>query len=561
MAADASSTSTAKNTAPSAPKVPKTVKLTVDGREFEASEGVPLLQAMLDAGLDIPHYCYHPKLSIDGSCRLCQVKIEGSPKLQISCNTQVRDGMIVHTADPEVALARRGVLELLLINHPLDCPICDKAGECWLQNYAMRFGSRHARTLEPRRKRQKRLDIGERMLLDQERCILCRRCVRFCREISKTGELAIFNLGDRSVLDVYDRRLDNDYSICTADVCPVGALESKDFHHRIRVWFLQETASVCPGCSNGCNIMVSEYRNRIWRLTPRRNDAVNDTWMCDHGRLDYKFVDAPERLRAPMVAQDGALVQAQWQEAIAQAAAAIAALKTRHGAGAMGAVVSPDLTNEENFRFGELMRAAGADKLAMAARRGAADDFLIKAEKAPNARGVRELGLVSGADDGLGELLRAAEAGELKGLYLCGQALLDPGSPLAALAPGRLEAILERLELLIVQTLRFDPRLGRATVVFPATTFAEKDGSFVNHAGRVQRIFKAIEAAPGWLDDGEVFTRLLDALDGRERRFDSREIWDALRDAHPRFAGISLESLGTTGAMLDGAGASGPDGR
>src|SRR5271167_4629314 len=181
MAADASSTKSSKANAP------KTAKLTVDGRAIESPEGTPLLQAMLDAGLDLPHYCYHPKLSIDGSCRLCQVKIEGMPKLQISCNTQVRDGMIVNTEDPEVALARRGVLEMLLLNHPLDCPICDKAGECWLQNYTMRFSSRFARTLEPRRKRAKRIDICERMLLDQERCILCRRCVRFCREISKTA--------------------------------------------------------------------------------------------------------------------------------------------------------------------------------------------------------------------------------------------------------------------------------------------------------------------------------------------------------------------------------------
>ncbi|MGH7913346.1 MAG: 2Fe-2S iron-sulfur cluster-binding protein [Candidatus Binataceae bacterium] len=526
--------------------VPKVVKLTVDGRAIESAEGTPLLQAMLNAGLDIPHYCYHPKLSIDGSCRLCQVKIEGMPKLQISCNTQVRDGMVVHTADPEVAMARRGVLEMLLLNHPLDCPICDKAGECWLQNYSMRFGSRHARTLEPRRKHQKRADIGERMLLDQERCILCRRCVRFCREISKTGELAIFNLGDHSVLDIYDRRLDNDYSICTADICPVGALESKDFHHRIRVWFLQETASVCPGCSNGCNIMVCESRNRIWRLIPRRNDAVNDTWMCDQGRLDYKFVDGPERLRAPMVAEHGALAQGPWQEALARAAAAIAALKARHGDGAIGAVVSPHLTNEENFRFGELMRALGMGKAAMAVRRGAADNFLIKAEKAPNARGVRELGLVSGADDGLGELLRSVEAGELKGLYLCGDDLFD------ALPSERLGAILGRLELLIVQTLRLDPRLGGATVVFPATTFAEKDGSFINHAGRVQRIFKAIETPPGWLSDGEVFTHLLNAIDGGERRFDPEAMWEPMRRTHPSFAGLSLEALGASGAMLDG---------
>jgi NADH-quinone oxidoreductase subunit G len=545
MAADASSTNAPKTAVPNAPK---TAKLTVDGRTIEAPEGTPLLQAMLDAGLDIPHYCYHPKLSIDGGCRLCQVKIEGMPKLQISCNTQVRNGMVVHTADPEVALARRGVLEMYLLNHPLDCPICDKAGECWLQNYAMRFGSRYARTLEPRRKEQKRIDIGARMLLDQERCILCRRCVRFCREISKTSELAVFNLGDHSVLDIYDRRLDNDYSICTADVCPVGALESKDFHHRIRVWFLQETASVCPGCANGCNIMVCEYRNRLWRLLPRRNDAVNDTWMCDYGRMEYKF-DTPDRLRAPMVAERGALTQTPWPQALERAAAALAAFKSRHGSAALGAIVSPHLTNEENFRFGELMSAAGAVKVAMAVRRGAADDFLIKAEKAPNARGVRELGLVSGADDGLGELLRAAEAGELKGLYICGDDLLD------ALAPERLDAILRRLDLLIVQTMRLDPRLASATVVLPTTAFAEKDGSFTNHAGRVQRIFKALETPRGWLSDGEVFTRLLDALDGGQRRFDPEAIWEPIRRTHPRFAGISLEALGASGVMLDGAGA------
>jgi len=546
MAADASSTKTPKTNAP------KTVKFTVDGRPIEAPEGTPLLQAMLDAALDIPHYCYHPKLSIDGSCRLCQVKIEGMPKLQISCNTQVRDGMVVHTADPEVALARRGVLEMLLLNHPLDCPICDKAGECWLQNYAMRFGSRHARTIDPRRKHQKRVDIGERMLLDQERCILCRRCVRFCREISKTGELVVFNLGDHSVLDVYDRRLDNNYSICTADICPVGALESKDFHHRLRVWFLQETASVCPGCSNGCNIMISEAHNRIWRLIPRRNDAVNDTWMCDQGRLDYKFVDAPERLRTPMIAQGGALAQAPWQTALAQAAAELSRLKASHGDGAIGAVISPHLTNEDNFCFGELLRAVGAGKAAMAVRRGFADDFLIKAEKAPNARGVRELGLVSGDDDGLGELLRAAEAGELKGLYLCGD---DLSHLLDAITPEHLERILGRLELLIVQTLKLDPRLGRATVVFPTTTFAEKDGSFTNHAGRVQRIFKAIETPPGWFSDGQVFTRLLNAIDGGERRFDPEAMWEPIGRSHPRFAGISLEALGASGAMLDEAGA------
>jgi NADH-quinone oxidoreductase subunit G len=412
----------------------------------------------------------------------------------------------------------------------------------------MRFSSRFARTLEPRRKREKRIDIGERMILDQERCILCRRCVRFCREISKTGELAVFNLGDRAVLDIHDgRRLDNDYSMNTADVCPVGALETKDFHHKIRVWFLEETASVCGGCANGCNIMVSSYRNRIWRLLPRRNDAVNDTWMCDAGRLDYKFVGDPDRRRAPMVAHDAALVEKEWEVALEQAALALTDFKQRLGGAALGAIVSPHLTNEENYRFGELLKSIGVSRVAMAVVLGKADDLLIKAEKAANARGVRALGLVRGADDGLEELLRAIETGEVKGLYICGSDLL------AVVARERLAALIPKLELLILQDLKIDPLFAGARIFFPATTFAEKEGTFTNHAGRVQRIQKAINPPTGWLDDGEIFTGLLNLLDAREEEFALPRIWAAMqRDGSP-FARLNFGELGPHGTLLESA--------
>jgi NADH-quinone oxidoreductase subunit G len=529
----------------------KTVTVTVDGRQLSAPEGMPLLQVLLDAGMDIPHYCYHPKLTIDGSCRLCQVRIEGIPKLQISCNTPVRDGMVVHVADPEVERTRQGVIEELLLNHPLDCPICDKAGECWLQNYSMRFGTRVGRTLEPRRKRGKRLDIGERMLLDQERCILCRRCVRFCREISKTGELAVFNHGDRSVLDIYDQRLDNNYSICTADICPVGALESKDFHHKIRVWFLEETASICPTCANGCNIMIGNHKNRIWRLTPRRNDAVNDTWMCDRGRLNYGFVAAPGRLRSPLAANGSGLRQTNWSSAIDQAGRALAEFRQSLGGKALGAIVSPHLTNEENFRFGQLLRVLGAERIAMAVRQGKADGFLIKAEKAANARGVRELGLVHGDDDGLEDLMRAIEAGEIKGLYVCCDDVLDAANP------DRIGRALSNLDLLIVHNLEARPQFERASVVFPTTTFAEKDGTFTNHAGRVQRIQMAIEPAPDWLSDGEIFSRLLSMLDASHPpTFDLSVVWKAIERECPRFVPLALEAIGPDGMPLAGESAS-----
>ena len=528
----------------------KTVNIQVDGRQVAATEGANLLQTLLDAAIDMPHYCYHPKLSIDGSCRMCQVRVEGVPKLQIACNMQVRDGMVVHTAEEAIASARRGALELLLINHPLDCPICDKAGECWLQNYAMRFGSHFSKTLDPRRKHGKRLDIGERMLLDQERCILCRRCVRFCREISKTGELQVFNMGDHSKLDIYDEgRLDNDYSICTADICPVGALESKDFHHKLRVWFLQETRSVCPSCSNGCNIAISEYRNRIWRLVPRLNDEVNSTWMCDAGRLNYEFVNSEERLREPMVARDDTLVSAEWDDAIAATANALQHFANTRGAQALGAVISPHLTNEENFRFGQVLRTLGVERVAMAVRRGKADDFLIKAEKAANGRGVRELGLVAGDDDGLEHLLKSIEDGTVKGLYLCGDDLLGVADQ------ARLARIFEKLELLIVQNLWLRPEFARAQVVLPSTTFAEKDGTFTNHAGRVQRIWKAIEPPPGWLSDGEIFTRLVNAFGSTHQHFDLAAIWQSIAAERPRFNQISFDRIGETGEPLAEVGA------
>jgi NADH-quinone oxidoreductase subunit G len=527
---------------------PKLAKITVDGRVIEATPGVPLLQAMLDAEIDVPHYCYHPKLTIDGSCRFCQVKIEGIPKLQISCNTQVRDGMVVHTQDPDVEVARRGVMELLLLNHPLDCPICDKAGECWLQNYSMRFGTKHARTLEPRRKRQKRVDIGARMLLDQERCILCRRCVRFCREVSKTHELGTFGIGDHTVLDLYPgRRLDNDYSMNTADICPVGALETKDFHHKIRVWFLEETGSICPGCANGCNLSVSAYKNRIWRLIPRRNDAVNDAWMCDEGRLSYKAVAAPDRARTPMVARNGRLVAAEWPEAVAAAAAAIADFKQTHGGVALGAVVSPHLTNEENFRFGQLLNALGVKQTALAVRHGKQDDFLIRAEKAANARGVRELGLAQGKDDGLEALLRECEAGAVRGLYVCGNDLLD------VVERERLSKIFASLELLIIQASRLDDLVTHAQAFIPATMFAEKDGSFTNHAGRVQRIQRALKLPDEWLNDGAVFTAILNHLESRHEEFALPQIWSAMeRDGTP-FSRIRFDELGAYGTPLDKA--------
>ncbi len=517
-------------------------KITVDGTVVEVPDGSMLLPALLDAGVQVPHYCFHPKLSIDGSCRMCMVRVEGMPKLTISCNTPVRDGMVVDTRGPEVAKARQGVLELLLLNHPLDCPICDQAGECYLQDYAFEYGTREARTQEPRRKQLKRVDIGPRVVLDQERCILCRRCVRFCREITETAELAVFNIGDRSCIDTFpDAPLTNDYSICTADICPVGALLSKDFHHKMRVWFLDETESVCPNCANGCNIKIGVSRRQIYRFLPRRNDAVNETWMCDHGRLGYRYVDEG-RVRAPLLGRGPAAAQATWDDALDAAARRLGELARADGGRALAAVVSPHLTNEELFVLRRLitggLRTAQHD---VAIPLGVADDFLIKAEKAANGRGARDLGLatVSGGVD-LAGIRAGIEAGTIRGLFVTGTDVWELWNEDAAL--------FERLATLIVVATNLHPLVTLADVVLPGLTFAEKDGTFTNAAGRVQRVRRALD--PGeQLSEGEIFLALGRRL-GMELppgAFDPAAVLHEIAASVPAYAAVTWNTVGSMG--------------
>jgi NADH-quinone oxidoreductase subunit G len=518
-------------------------KITVDGTVLDVPDDSMLLPALLDHGVQVPHYCYHPKLSIDGSCRMCLVKVEGLPKLTISCNTPVRDGMVVDTRGPEVAKARQGVLELLLVNHPLDCPICDQAGECYLQDYAFEYGTRTARTQEPRRKLLKRVDVGPRVVLDQERCILCRRCVRFCKEISETRELAVFNLGDRSVIDTFPGEpLANDYSINTADICPVGALLSKDFHHKMRVWFLDETDSVCPNCANGCNIKVGAARGSVYRFLPRRNDAVNETWMCDGGRLGYRYVNE-NRQRVPRLRRAGTLADASWGDALDEAARSLSDLTRRSGAGALAAVVSPHLTNEELFVLGQLIGGGlRIDQHDIAVRLGPSDDFLIKAEKAANGRGARDLRLAAapGRSD-LAAIRAGIDAGTIRGLFVTGTDLWELWGEAAA-------ELVRKLELLVIVTANIHPLADLAHVVLPGLTFAEKNGTFTNFAGHVQRIHRALD--PGTQpSDGEVFVQLGRRL-GMEMApglFEPRSVFAEITRQVPAYGALVWDALGPHG--------------
>jgi len=532
-------------------------RITVDGREYEVAEGRTILQALDDLGVlmngvDVPHYCWHPKLSIDGSCRLCQVEVEGFPKLQIACNTPVKDGMVVHTETERVRKAREGVMELLLVNHPLDCPICDQAGECKLQDYAFEYGVPHARTVEPRRALKKRYELGPTIVLDQERCILCRRCVRFCREVPGTSELAVFARGDYSVIDLFPGiELENDYSMNVADICPVGALTTKDFRFKIRVWFLQDVPGVCTGCANGCNLHAGVANNKVYRYVPRRNDAVNETWMCDEGRLSYKAIGAADRLTDVSIrGADGQLAPATRDQGIAAAAERLGAALEGRGASSIAALASPHATNEDLFVLRRLLRGLGAATAGAAVVEGRSDDLLIKAEKAANAAGARALGFGDA-----GPVLDAVRAGAVDALIVMGHDVLDP----AWLGD---EQALASVGSVILLDTHHSPLERVAHVVFPARHAAEKRGTLTNHAGRVQRVQPLVEPAHEAHAEGEILTRIGRALGlaGFEALFDARAVSKEMGQELPAFAGIDADAVGDQGLPLAGTG-SGADPR
>src|SRR6266542_2510866 len=295
-------------------------KVTIDGQEAQFEDSLTLIRAAERLGIEVPHYCWHPGLTIAGNCRMCLVEIEKVPKLQIACNTRVTDGMVVHTQNERVKRAQQSVLEFLLVNHPIDCPICDQAGECKLQDYYMDFDKKSSRfPVEEKVRKRKVVDLGPHVILDQERCILCLRCTRFLDEIPKTSELGVFERGDRAYIDLAPgKRLDNPYSGNVVDICPVGALTSKDFRFKARVWYLEKTESVCTRCATGCNIDIYHRHGQMYRFRPRSNPDVNQYWMCDEGRLWYKELQTESRLLRPFVRGESDFTAVTWEQALSR---------------------------------------------------------------------------------------------------------------------------------------------------------------------------------------------------------------------------------------------------
>ncbi len=489
----------------------KIVKYKLNGVEREAPEGQLVIDAAKDAGVEIPHYCYHPALGNPGNCRMCIVEVTGAPKPQVSCRTGVREGLEVKS-DSEVAKrAQASALELHLVNHPLDCPVCDQSGECGLQDYYMKIGQYSSEVREDKEHKNKRVEIGPHVMLDQERCILCTRCTRFVDNVTKTHELGVFGMGHTEKVDLTPgMTLDNAYSGNVVDICPVGALTDRDFRYKVRVWYLDKTDSICPGCSRGCNISVHTNTARPWhndgkrvaRLKPRMNMDVNGYWMCDDGRYGFGNLDTDRLGKVLRLAPQK--TELSWFDAAVEIAPLL-----KDGA---AVVASGMLSNEDWAAY----KALFVDELKIKShyftaapdQLGEEDALLRRKEKVPNLKGAESLGLISGSFDALAKDL---EAGKIKTLYVIERDLSKIWGDAAA-------GLLAKAKTSVLQGPNKYALGDSFTYRLPATAYVEEEGHFTNFEGKIGAYKKALapigDARPDW-DIFGLFQKALTA--GRTR--------------------------------------------
>ena len=514
----------------------ETVTLTIDGRQVTVPKGTTLLQAAERAGTRVPHYCYHPGLSAPAMCRLCLVELEKAPKLVPSCTTQAADGQVVNTQSERPLAMRRGVLEFYLQNHPLDCPICDQSGECKLQDYAHAEGRIRGRGREPKRVFG-RDDFGGDVVFYGDRCVMCTRCVRFMNEMEQDPRLTVVERGDRAIIDTFfeEGLAGTHYHGNIVDICPVGALLSKDFLFKQRAWDLDHTPSLCPGCSQGCNIELHTLDNLVQRLKPRVNLAVNGHWMCDYGRLDYEWINRADRVEVPLVRDGGETRAIEWREALT------ALLERLDGAGPVRVVVSPRLANEDLGAVRAFVDAMGGGEIVYRSRL-ARDEVPLKGfprlarrrDLAPNVDAARLLGMERvGGDDGSGGL--GPLAAHTGALLVVGDELTDQPPEFG-----------DRAELYAYFGQHPTEAASRAHFVLPITGFAEQEGSFTNHEHRVQRFWPALEppgvARPAWL----VLGALLAERTGEAAPTRAEAAFESIA----AFGGLTYERVGTGGALL-----------
>ncbi|GAC1436252.1 MAG: 2Fe-2S iron-sulfur cluster-binding protein [Thermoanaerobaculia bacterium] len=509
-------------------------KVTIDGIEVEVQDGINVIEAAKAADVHVPHFCYHPSLTVVGQCRMCLVEVEGMPKLQAGCSTPVKDGMKIHVYNDKVDKARKGQMEFLLINHPLDCPICDKAGECPLQDYSFNYGTVTSRYGEFKRTYpgMDRTAIGPHVVQNMNRCIHCTRCIRFTQEITGTSELAFFKRGAATEVGVFpDTPLDNWMSACVTDICPTGALTTREFRFENRVWNLDSTESICNGCDVGCNLFIGHRNGQIFRYRPRVNPDVNDHWLCDYGRFSYERYDT-DRVVVPKVrTDDDYLAISTWTEALD------GLQKVLTGAD-VAVIVSANMTNEEAFMAGRLFaRRLGAKILDVlvdpigAIRMKSRTEWLSGTQGAPNYRGVRAVIGDNSARTVDDLLVNGAEGIDV--LYICDAHFSERAKDPAVIAN------LRKARTLIVHSWdATHPLTEVADIVLPSTIHAEKEGTFTNLQGRVQRIHQAYAPKGQAVPDLEIFRRIGNKLfpdDEEFRTADAYELFETMRETVPMF--------------------------
>lgn len=523
------------------PEEQQQVTLTIDGRKVTVPRGTKLLTAALHAGIRIPYFCYHPGLSPEGNCRMCLVEIEGSRKLEPSCTMPVREGMTVHTDTEEVAEARRGVMEFLLLNHPLDCPWCDKAGECMLQDHSYDYGPGKARH-EVIKRTYPTKEFSDKLKMYMNRCIHCTRCVRFMKEVEGKEEFSLYQRGAYVDVGTYiEHNLSNDYQGCLADVCPVGALVTRPFLYRARVFDLEAQASVCSMCSAGCSVYVDRKRNRVARLRPRPNLEVNDWWMCDTGRFGFDWI-ATDRLDEPAREAEGGaegrMVAIGWEEALPTAAAV---LKSAGETGTLGGIVSARSSCEETWLFRRLMEGLGGRIAPWYGEEGRIDpaektDFLHRRDPNPNTLGM-EASLEEWEE--LQELVEAVETGELTTLFILDAALTD-----------ELAARLSSAEAVVVLSSHRSPATAAATLALPGAVWLEKNGTFVNGDGHLQRFLKALDIETSARPQAAVLSTLLERTGAGRTYEDAGAVFSELASRVADFEDLTYADIPPNGYRL-----------
>ena len=513
----------------------------IDGKEITVDAGTTILKAALAHGIEIPHYCYHPALTIAGSCRMCLVELEGSPKLVLSCATEVKDGMVVHTRTEQVRDARRSMLEFFLINHPLDCPVCDKAGECLLQDYTFKYGSSHSRMVEEKRVRPPK-DLGGSILLYRNRCVLCTRCVRFFEDVVGEPYLIVENRGYHSDISIFPGRgLTHKMSGNVVEICPVGCLIDKDFLFNARVWNLQRTRSICPGCGSGCNIYLEHKENKIYRIRSRENQEVNREWICDDGRYIYHAFENLDRLTAPRAEKEAPLTQAAALQAIA---GHISRLQQEGRLNEAALCGSAWATVEDNYMLRRLFAdGLGIRTVLLNAPAPEGEDvvyksgFTVRADKSPNRRGAE---LVLGSSR---ELWQGLREGKIRTLFLLGG---GAGLQLT----GEQKELLDGLELLVVWDVAAGDLVRSADLALPMTSFAEEEGTFVNVQGRLQRMHAALQPPAGIKPAWRSLADLAALLQQPVTAVTAADIFNDLAGRLPAFAGLSYFKLAEVGVQL-----------